>query len=112
MARSIPDEDAGTQGAIFVFRRLVEEEEEEVVEEDVRADGVLWAVKASEGLVRACIVGACWWRAMCRSVAVVLFFAWLFACRVLTPGWPVHCRRRRLWRRLPSAALLHLAPAR
>ncbi|PRW59283.1 putative plastid-lipid-associated chloroplastic isoform A [Chlorella sorokiniana] len=34
VARSIPDEDAGTEGAIFVFRRLVEEEEvEEEVEE-------------------------------------------------------------------------------
>ena len=33
VARSIPDEDAGTQGAIFVFRRLVEEEK---VEEEVR----------------------------------------------------------------------------
>lgn len=38
VARSIPDEDAGTEGAIFVFRRLVEEEEE-VVEEEVRTRG-------------------------------------------------------------------------
>ncbi len=46
VARSIPDEDAGTEGAIFVFRRLVEEEE---VEEEVRHAAVLLRRGQAEG---------------------------------------------------------------